>query len=98
MKSGYSWDKPRFESCFEQRRLTFLSNLFTLLATLDVYATVRGREARELLVQVGCQHVELKVDALEALRPRKGRTSGRRGEPMAIEGMRSINDVYPLTL
>ncbi|MPW20145.1 hypothetical protein GCT13_25465 [Paraburkholderia sp. CNPSo 3157] len=85
MKSGYSWDKPCFESSFEQRRLTFLSNLFTLLATLDVYATVRGREARELLVQVGCQHVELKVDALEALRPRKGRIAGRRGEPMAIE-------------
>ncbi|MHB9840952.1 hypothetical protein Q8F57_039730 [Paraburkholderia terrae] len=84
-KSGYSWDKPRFESRFEQRRLTFLSNLVKLLATVDVYATVRGREARELILQVGCQHVELKVEALETLRPRKGRVTGRSGEPMAVE-------------
>ncbi|CAN7464655.1 hypothetical protein [Paraburkholderia hospita] len=84
-KSGYTWDKPRFESRFEQRRLTFLSNLFKLLATVDVYATVRGRGARELILQVGCQHVELKVEALETLRPRKGRVTGRSGELMAVE-------------
>lgn len=84
-KNRYAWDKPRFESPFEQRRLVFLSNLFTLLATLDVRASLRGREARELGLHIGGQHVELKVDTLASLRPRKGAPKGKRGEPMAVE-------------
>ncbi|MFL9897902.1 hypothetical protein PQR71_06970 [Paraburkholderia fungorum] len=84
-KSGYPKDEPLFQSRFEQRRLIFLSNLFKFLASLDVHATVRGREARELSLQVGCQYVELKVERLETLRPRKGRVAGISGEAMAVE-------------
>ncbi|SAL42262.1 hypothetical protein AWB74_01716 [Caballeronia arvi] len=84
-KNRYAWDKPRFESPFEQRRLVFLSNLFTLLAALDVRAWMRGREARELGLHIGDQHVELKIDTLASLRPRKGPPKKARGEPMAVE-------------
>ncbi|WP_434717199.1 hypothetical protein P5X00_39755 (plasmid) [Paraburkholderia sp. A2RO-4L] len=84
-RNPHAWDKPRFESPFEQRRLIFLSNLFTLLATLDVRASVQGREARELGLHIGGQHVDLKVDTLASLRPRKGPPKGKRGEPMAAE-------------
>lgn len=84
-KNRYAWEKPCFESPFEQRRLVFLSNLFTLLATLDVRAWVRGREARELGLHIGDQHVELKIDTLASLRPRKGPPKKERGEPMAVE-------------
>jgi hypothetical protein len=84
-RNRHAWDKPRFESPFEQRRLLFLSNLFTLLATFDVRASVQGREARELVLHIGGQHVDLKVDTLASLRPRKGAPKGKRGEPMAVE-------------
>ncbi|ACC69428.1 hypothetical protein PPMP20_08995 [Paraburkholderia phymatum] len=84
-KSGYSWDKPRFESRFEQRRLIFLSNLFRLLVALDVRCTIRGREARQIILQVGSQHVDLRVDLLESLRPRKRIPGGKSGALMALE-------------
>jgi hypothetical protein len=84
-KDRYAWDKPRFESRFEQRRLAFLSNLFLLLAQVDVQASVRGRDARELSTHVGCQHVALKVETLVTLRPRKHAIHDSKNEPMAIE-------------
>lgn len=84
-KDRYAWDKPRFESRLERRRLAFLSNLFLLLARVDVQPLVRGRESRELSVQVGCQHVGLKVETLATLRPRKRSVNDPAGEPMAIE-------------
>jgi hypothetical protein len=65
--------------------LVFLSNLFLLLARLDVQCTVRGRQARELIVHVGCQYVALKVETLATLRPRKRSVNDPAGEPMAIE-------------
>lgn len=84
-KNRYTFDKPRFESRFEQRRLAFLSNLFLLLARLDVHGSVGGREARELSAHVGCQRVALKVETLTSLRPRKRAVHDAKGEPMAIE-------------
>jgi hypothetical protein len=84
-RERYAWDKPRFESRFEQRRLAFLSNLFLLLARLDVQCSARGREARELTAHVGCQHVALKADMLATLRPRKRTVHDPKSEPMAIE-------------
>ncbi|QIN60314.1 hypothetical protein SBC1_02890 [Caballeronia sp. SBC1] len=84
-KTRYAFDKPRFESYFEQRRLAFLSNLFLLLARVDVQGLVRGREARELSAHVGDQHVKLKVETLASLRPRKSHAHEKKNEPMAIE-------------
>lgn len=83
-KNRYAWDKPRFESRFEQRRLMFLSNLFLLLGRLEVQGSARGREGRELSAHVGDQCVKFKVETLTALRPRK-RPADTKTEPMAIE-------------
>lgn len=84
-KSRYTFDKPRFESRFEQRRLTFVSNLFVLLARLDVQGSARGAEGRELSAHVGDQFVKLKVETLATLRPRKRPGDVKRDEPMAME-------------
>ncbi|ALE53347.1 hypothetical protein AC233_00395 [Burkholderia sp. HB1] len=84
-KSRYAFDKPRFESRFEQRRLLFLSNLFVLLGRLDVQGAARGREGRELGAHVGDQYVKLKVETLATLRPRKRAGDAKKNEPMAIE-------------
>jgi hypothetical protein len=83
-KNRYAWDKPRFESRFEQRRLVFLSNLFTLLGRLDAQGSAHGREGRELNAHVGDQYVKFRVETLPTLRPRT-RQSGTKKEPMAIE-------------
>jgi len=86
-KSRYAFDKPRFESRFEQRRLTFLSNLFMLLARLEVLGSARGPEGRDLGARVGDQYVRFKVETLETLRPRKrsGVGATKKSEPMVIE-------------
>jgi hypothetical protein len=83
-KNRYAFDKPRFESRLEQRRLVFLSNLFTLLGRLEVQGSARGREGRELSAHVGDQHVKFRVESLKTLRPRT-RPSGTKSELMAIE-------------
>lgn len=65
-KSSYpsSWDAPLFESPFEQRRLRILHALFYALERLGAKPWVRGREALELGVQVGGQHVGFSLDAV----------------------------------
>jgi hypothetical protein len=83
-KSRHAFDKPRFESRFEQRRLVFLSNLFVLLGRLDAQGSARGREGRELSVHVGDQYVKFRVELLATLRPRT-RSAGTKSELMAIE-------------
>lgn len=83
-KNRYAWDKPRFESRFEQRRLIFLSNLFVLLGQLDAQGSAHGREGRELNAHVGDQYVKFRVETLTTLRPRT-RQAGPKKEPMAIE-------------
>lgn len=83
-KNRYAWDKPRFESGFEQRRLVFLSNLFTLLGRLEAQGSARGRDGRELNAHVGDQYVKFRVEMLATLRPRT-RAAGAKKEPMAIE-------------
>ncbi len=80
-KNRYAWDKPRFESRFEQRRLVFLSNLFTLLGQLEAQGSAHGRE---LNVHVGNQYVKFRVETLVTLRPRT-RPAGTKNEPMAVE-------------
>jgi hypothetical protein len=84
-KSRYAFDKPRFESRFEQRRLAFLSNLFTLLGRLEAQGSAHGREGRELSAHVGDQTVQFRVDMLATLRPRKRPDDAKKNEPMAIE-------------
>ena len=69
-KSSYpsSWDAPLFESPFEQRRLRILHALFYALERLGAKPCVSGRDARELGVQVGGQHVGFSLDAVSRAR------------------------------
>lgn len=83
-KNRYTFDKPRFESRFEQRRLIFLNNLFLLLGRLEVQGAAHGREGRELSAHVGDQSVKFRVETLATFRPRK-RPADTKSEPMAIE-------------
>jgi hypothetical protein len=83
-KNRYAWDKPRFESRFEQRRLIFLSNLFVLLGQLDAQGSARGRDGRELNARIGDQYVKFRLETLVTLRPRT-RPATTKKEPMAIE-------------
>lgn len=43
-----TWDKPRFDSPFEQRRLRILNGLFFAVVKMNGKASVRGREARDI--------------------------------------------------
>lgn len=57
-----SWDRPQFDSPFEKRRLRLLNSIFTALERCGMKPSVRGREARELGVQVNDTHVSFIVD------------------------------------
>ncbi|WP_211608648.1 hypothetical protein [Paraburkholderia haematera] len=83
-RNRFAWDKPRFESRFEQRRLVFLSNLFTLLGRLDAQGFARGHDGREVNAHVGDQYVKFRVEMLAVLRPRT-RTASTKKESMAVE-------------
>lgn len=58
----YSWDAPIFETTFERRRLRILNGLFLAVARMGAKASTRGREAREIGITVGHQHVGLRLD------------------------------------
>ena len=57
-----SWEIPIFDSSFERRRLRILNALFHALERCGMKPSVQGREARELSVQVGEQHVSFALD------------------------------------
>ena len=57
-----SWEIPVFDSSFERRRLRILNVLFHALERCGMKPSVQGREARELSVQIGEQHVSFTLD------------------------------------
>jgi len=61
-----SWDAPIFDSAFEKRRLRLLNALFVGLEYCGMKPAVRGKEARELSVAVGDQHVPFSLDGVKA--------------------------------
>ncbi|MBI1360260.1 MAG: hypothetical protein GC155_08250 [Alphaproteobacteria bacterium] len=67
-----SWDEPYFDSPFEQRRLKVLNSLFLGLAEQWAKPWVRGHQARELGVGVGCQQVSFTLDHPSAKPNRHG--------------------------
>lgn len=62
----FSWHQPQFDSPFERRRLRLINAIFTALERLGMKPSVRGREARELSVQVNDQNVSFSVDDANA--------------------------------
>jgi hypothetical protein len=75
--SKYFWDKPKFESPTEQRRLRILNSLAVKGLELGVPVSVSGSDARDLSIRVGEQHIGFKLE------PAGGapRASGR-GRPL----------------
>jgi hypothetical protein len=62
----FSWDKPRFDSPFERRRLRILNSLFFAVATMNGKVSLHGREARDIGISFFQQHLPLSLD-----RPKK---------------------------
>jgi hypothetical protein len=62
----FRWDGPQFDSPFEKRRLRLLNAIFTALEQQGMKPWVRGREARDLGVQVNDQNVSFSVDDAKA--------------------------------
>jgi hypothetical protein len=81
-ESKYYWDKPKFESPEEQRRLRIVNSLFVASMRLGFPGSAMGSEARDLSIRVGEQHVGFK---LEALPPAQVRRSGP-GRPTKLTG------------
>lgn len=59
---GYHWDKPKFESPFERRRLKILNTLFLALAKFEVKAEISRKEGRDIYLTVGDTGVRLYLD------------------------------------
>jgi hypothetical protein len=57
-----SWDQPLFDSPFERRRLRLLNAIFVASERCGMRPSVRGKEARDLSVQVNDQNVAFTVD------------------------------------
>jgi hypothetical protein len=65
-----SWNAPLFDTPFEQRRLRILNGLFGALARCGGRASIRDKEAREIYVSVGEEHLSIKLQAEEETRKR----------------------------
>lgn len=63
-----SWEKPRFESPSEQRRLRILNALFLGVERFGCTSTARGRETLDLSVRVGDTEVSLTLKVVESPR------------------------------
>jgi len=69
----FSWEKPRFDSPLDRRRLRILNSLFFAAAKMNGKASVRGREARDIGISFFQRHLPLSLD-----RPKK---PNRRAQP-----------------
>jgi hypothetical protein len=74
-----SWEIPIFNSSFERRRLRILNALFHALERCGMKPSVQGREARELSVRVGEQHVSFSLDGT-AKRSQASRSPSSQGK------------------
>jgi len=78
------WDGPIFRTAFEERRLNILNALFTCFESCGIKPHVSGREARDLSVAVGAQHISFTLDSADANqqleRERSGYIFKARGE------------------
>lgn len=62
----FSWDKPRFDSPLDRRRLRILNSLFFAVAKMNGKASVRGRETLDIGISFFQQHLPLSLE-----RPKK---------------------------
>jgi hypothetical protein len=60
--SNYSWDKPLFDSPFEQRRLRILNTLFWAFTRVSGKPSLSGQVARDTTVGFGGGYIQFKLD------------------------------------
>lgn len=77
-----SRDNPLFDSALERRRLRLLNAVFLALARCGMKPSIKGREARELSVQVGDTYVSFTLDRVTK-HPRSVRTGSAKDKPSA---------------
>lgn len=80
---AFSWNQPLFDSPFEKRRLRLLNTIFTELERHGMKPWVRGKEARELSVQVNSQNVNFFLDDANV---KKGRHPSEYERPRNASG------------
>ncbi|TAJ42540.1 MAG: hypothetical protein EPO55_01480 [Reyranella sp.] len=62
LSNTYAWDKPIFDGPFEKRRLRVLNAISVALDHEDYKVSIGGRQARDLGVKIGGQHVSFTLD------------------------------------
>ena len=72
----YSWDEPKFDSSIEKRRLRILSGLFRAVGKCGAKSGL-NKEAREISVKVGDQHVQVTLELIE----KSGRSKAKQTKP-----------------
>jgi len=85
MSYVFDWDKPRFESPLEQRRLRILSAIFSALARFEAKPSVDRREAKDISLQVGDQDVSLTLEPTPQ-KPRANEATGKTRLTLTIKG------------
>ncbi|MGY8704599.1 hypothetical protein RAD16_02490 [Bradyrhizobium sp. 18BD] len=81
----FSWDKPIFDTPFEQRRLRLLNALFLAVARCGGKPEVRGHEAREITITVHQTAVFLTLDRPKVTRRGTGQSphpTGGKSDPL----------------
>lgn len=81
----FSWEKPVFDTPFEQRRLRLLNALFLAVARCGGRPEVRGNEAREITITVHQTAVFLKLDRPKVTRRGAGQgphPTGGKSDPL----------------
>jgi hypothetical protein len=78
LESGYSfsWNAPLFESPFERRRLKVLNAIFIALLHEGYKPSIEGKEARNVGVTIGKQHVDFDLDGASQKKPEGWRYDG----------------------
>lgn len=66
------WDAPIFDNPLQRRRLRILNSLFRTVEKLGSKSFARGREATEIEVTVGRQHVGMRFDEMKSGRGKAG--------------------------
>jgi hypothetical protein len=73
LKTGYSWDKPRYDDGVEQRRLRILNAIFIAAVRAGCSPSMSTsryqQEDRDVSIRVGGQHVSFTLEPIKA-RPR----------------------------
>jgi hypothetical protein len=58
----FSWDAPLFDAPLERRRLRIVNSLFLAVANAGAKPFIRGRDAQELGITIGEQHVSFALN------------------------------------